>query len=75
VFLLSCNRAEWQGHCRFMGRSLIVAPDGKVLAESRSEQEEVVQAELDLSAVARYRRYVGRLVDRRSDVDSRYGGA
>jgi len=75
VFFLSCNRAGRQGHCRFMGRSLIVAPDGKVLAESRSDQEEVVQAELDLSAVARYRSYVGLLADRRPDVYSRYGAA
>jgi predicted amidohydrolase len=75
VFFLSCNRAGRQGHCRFMGRSLIVAPDGKVLAESRSDQEEVVQAELDLSAVARYRSYVGLLADWRPDVYSRYGEA
>lgn len=73
VFFLSCNRAGRQGNYRFMGRSLIVAPDGKVLAECRSEEEEVIQAELDLSAVARYRSFVGLLTDRRPDVYGRYG--
>ncbi|MFT4193221.1 carbon-nitrogen hydrolase family protein [Ottowia sp.] len=71
VFFLSCNRAGRQGHCRFMGRSLIVAPDGKVLAASHSEDEGVVQAELDLSAVTRYRSFVGLLTDRRPDVYAR----
>ncbi|WP_068831756.1 carbon-nitrogen hydrolase family protein [Polaromonas jejuensis] len=75
VFFLSCNRAGRQGNCRFMGRSLIVAPDGKVLAESRTEEEEVIQAELDLSAVARYRSFVGLLTDRRPDVYARHGAA
>lgn len=68
VFFLSCNRAGEQGNCRFMGRSLIVAPDGKVLAATSLEEETVVQAELDLQAVARYRSHVGLLADRRPDV-------
>jgi predicted amidohydrolase len=75
VFFLSCNRVGKQGNCRFMGRSLIVAPDGKLLASSRSEEEEIIQAELDLSAVARYRTFVGLLTDRRPDVYGRYDEA
>ena len=75
VFFLSCNRAGRQGHCRFMGRSLVVAPDGEVLAASQSEDEEIVRAELDLSAVARYRSFVGLLADRRPDVYARASAA
>lgn len=73
VFFLSCNRAGRQGHCRYMGRSVVVAPDGKVLAASTSENEDVIQAELDMQAVARYRSSVGLLTDRRPDVYARYG--
>ncbi|UWU73181.1 carbon-nitrogen hydrolase family protein [Bradyrhizobium huanghuaihaiense] len=72
VFFLSCNRAGTQGHCAFMGRSVIVAPDGKVLAQSTSEDEDVIRAEIDLDDVARYRSYVGLATDRRTDLYSRY---
>lgn len=75
VFFLSCNRAGRQGNSVFMGRSLIVAPDGKVLTQSRSEDEEVVRAELDLDDVIRYRSFVGLSTDRRPDVYARYGSA
>lgn len=73
VFFLSCNRAGRQGAGVFMGRSVIVAPDGKVLAQSRSEHEEVIEAELDLDDITRYRSFVGLSTDRRPDVYARYG--
>jgi predicted amidohydrolase len=72
VFFLSCNRAGTQGHCAFMGRSIIVAPDGKVLAQSTSEDEDVIRAEIDLDDVACYRSYVGLATDRRADIYTRY---
>lgn len=72
VFFLSCNRAGRQGDCAFMGRSLIVAPDGKILAQSTTEDEDVVRAEIDLDDVARYRSYVGLATDRRADIYARY---
>lgn len=75
VFFLSCNRAGRQGNSVFMGRSVIVAPDGKVLAQSRCEDEEAIQAELDLDDVIRYRSFVGLATDRRPDVYARYGTA
>ncbi|WFU44939.1 carbon-nitrogen hydrolase family protein [Bradyrhizobium sp. CB82] len=72
LFFLSCNRAGRQGNCAFMGRSVIVAPDGKILAQSTSEDEDVVRAEIDLDDVARYRSYVGLATDRRADIYARY---
>ena len=68
VFFLSCNRAGKQGDFQFLGHSCIVAPDGTVLARSTSEAADVVQAELDLMAVSRYRSYTGLLTDRRPDL-------
>lgn len=73
VFFLSCNRAGTQGAHQFYGRSVVVAPNGTVLAQSLSDREEVVRAELDLLEVARYRSFTGILADRRPDVYARYG--
>ncbi|OWT56878.1 carbon-nitrogen hydrolase family protein [Candidimonas nitroreducens] len=72
VFFLSCNRAGDQGSFHFLGRSLIVAPDGKVLAKSGTDGEDLVRADLDLSAVARYRASTGIFTDRREDIYRRY---
>lgn len=73
VFVLSCNRVGQQGHCHFLGQSLIVEPGGKVLARAGSTREEVIRAELDLSQIALYRTYTGIYSDRRPDIYSRYG--
>lgn len=68
IFMLSCNRVGRQGEFQFMGRSCIVAPDGKILAQSVSEEEEVIRAELDLVDINRYRSFIGVLNDRRPDL-------
>lgn len=68
VFFLSCNRAGRQGDFQFLGRSCLLAPDGRVLARSTTEQPEVLQAEIDLAEVSRYRSHVGLYTDRRPDL-------
>lgn len=65
VFFLSCNRVGRQGDARFMGHSVVCAPDGQVVAEAPHEDETVLRAEIDLAAVARYRGFVGLFNDRR----------
>ena len=40
------------------GHSLIVAPDGKILAEGSADQPEIIMAELDLAEVAALRRAI-----------------
>ena len=65
VFFLSCNRVGIQDGHRFMGHSVVCAPDGRVLAEAPHEDDAILHAELDLSEVARYRHYTGILNDRR----------
>ncbi len=73
VFMLSCNRVGVQGHCHFLGQSLIVEPGGKVLARAGGTGEEVIRAELDLSQIVKYRTYTGIFSDRRPDIYGRYG--
>jgi len=64
VFFLSCNRSGTQGDHTFLGRSLIVAPNGKTLAASTNEGEEVVRGQIDLTLIPIYRASVGLLSDR-----------
>lgn len=68
IFILSCNRVGRHGDFQFRGRSCVIAPDGKVLAQSVSEEEEIVRAELDLADINRYRSFTGILNDRRPDL-------
>ncbi|MCC5993857.1 MAG: carbon-nitrogen hydrolase family protein [Rhodobacteraceae bacterium] len=70
VFFLSCNRVGIQSRHRFMGHSVVCAPDGRVLAEAPHEDEAILHAALDLSEVARYRHYTGILNDRRPELYS-----
>lgn len=73
VFILSCNRVGVHGHCHFLGQSIIVAPNGKVLARASSDREEVIRAEIELSKVTEYRTYTGIYTVRRPDLYSHYG--
>lgn len=72
VFFLSCNRVGRQGEARFMGHSVVCAPDGQVLAEAPHEDETVLRAEIDIAAVARYRGFVGLFNDRRPAAYNRF---
>ena len=51
----------------FWGRSLIVGPDGRVLAESPGDAEEVLTADLDFAAIETWRTGWHFLRDRRID--------
>lgn len=54
AFMLACNTAGTHGKQQMGGHSLVVAPDGTVLAEA-GEDEEVLVVELDVEHVGRYR--------------------
>lgn len=62
-FLLSCNHVGNIDGCIGAGHSMIVAPDGTVLAEA-GEQEEIVRLEIDLNETHRFRRQFPALRDR-----------
>lgn len=68
VFFLSCNRAGRQGDMRFMGRSLVARPDGRIQAALDHEKEGVLRTTLDLEEVAAYRMSTGILNDRRPEL-------
>ena len=50
VYLLAANRCGEERGTRYLGRSVIVAPDGEVLAEGSPEREETLYAEIDPAA-------------------------
>jgi predicted amidohydrolase len=56
VFFATCDRVGEENGFRFIGRSKIIGPSGKVLA-SAGDQEQVISAEIDL-AEARQKRTV-----------------
>ena len=49
VFLVSCNRVGQERGADFMGRSQIIPPSGRPLAEADDHSEMMIQAELDLA--------------------------
>ena len=49
VFLLAANRAGEERGRTFLGRSLIVGPDGEVLAEASTDDETMLIADLNLA--------------------------
>jgi omega-amidase len=68
VFFLSCNRVGRQGGHRFLGRSLVVAPNGGFLAASDHDEEEVIRAELDPKLIEEYRTSAPIWIDRQQEI-------
>ncbi|HKZ54114.1 MAG TPA: carbon-nitrogen hydrolase family protein [Anaerolineales bacterium] len=57
VYLVAANRVGEERGVRYLGRSVIVAPDGKVLAEGSPDREQILYAEVDLE-ISRQKRIV-----------------
>jgi predicted amidohydrolase len=66
-FIVAANCCGIQGKLDFFGMSLIIGPKGELLAEGGYEATELV-AELDLSAMAEWRRQIPCFQDRRPEV-------
>jgi predicted amidohydrolase len=47
LFLVAANRVGSEGGTHFLGRSLIIAPDGQKLAEAGSSDEQILYATID----------------------------
>jgi len=47
VYLIAANRCGEERDARYLGRSLIVAPDGTILAEAAPDREQILYAEID----------------------------
>ena len=63
MYVVACNRCGTTGMETFAGRSMIIAPDGTVLAHA-GESEKAVEAELDVSSVRRMREAIPVFSDR-----------
>ncbi|CAB3801569.1 (R)-stereoselective amidase [Paraburkholderia caffeinitolerans] len=68
IFFLSCNRVGVQAGHEFLGRSLVAAPNGDILAAADNTEETVVRAQLDPALVDEYRCIAPVWLDRRPDV-------
>jgi predicted amidohydrolase len=64
-FLIACNAVGRHAGVVMGGHSVVVSPQGEVLAEGSAVREEVVSATIDLSAVEAYRTRFPWLRDRR----------
>lgn len=47
IFLVAANRVGQERGTRYLGRSVIVSPEGELLAEASSDREETLLAEID----------------------------
>jgi len=47
VFVIACNRVGIEAGTRFIGRSQVVSPDGRFLAQADGESETILTAEMD----------------------------
>jgi len=66
LFVAVCNRVGSEGQVTFAGRSLVVDPLGRVLAEG-DDQERLLIARADLREVHKARRYLAIYEDRRPE--------
>lgn len=66
-FVIACNRVGRDANNTFFGHSLVIDPWGEILAEG-SDQEQVLNCQLDLSLVAAARCRLPALQDRRVDL-------
>jgi N-carbamoylputrescine amidase len=67
VYVAAANRVGTENDLTFWGSSFVCAPDGSILAQASRETEQVLHAELDLSAIETQRRGWPFLRDRRID--------
>ena len=55
VFIAMCNRVGIEGEMEFTGESLVVDPDGNVLAKA-DDRDQILYAEIDLGLIEKSRR-------------------
>jgi omega-amidase len=67
AYVVGVNRCGRDPNVAYSGRSLIVAPRGEILVDAGGS-EGIVRAELDLDALAEYRRSFPALADMRPDL-------
>jgi predicted amidohydrolase len=56
IFLVAANRIGEEHGARYLGHSLIIGPDGEVLAQAGGEEETILYADIDPSLSDQKRR-------------------
>ena len=68
LFLAACNRSGQEGEYTFFGHSMLLGPDGSVLAQADEAENVVVLAEMELEDADRVRINGPLLRDRRPEL-------
>ena len=68
LFIAACNRSGQEGEYLFFGHSMILGPDGTVLARAEQEENAIVLAEIDLDKADEARINGPLLRDRRPEM-------
>lgn len=71
AYLVLANRAGIENEYRYFGNSLVVGPQGNIIAQARAFEEDLLIVELDFDAVARARAEMPLVTDERSDLTIR----
>ena len=67
-YVIAANRVGTDDGVTFCGSSAIIDPSGVTLAAASSDEEELIQADLSIEAVAEVRRRMDVFADRRPDI-------
>jgi N-carbamoylputrescine amidase len=67
VYLAACNHVGQEGEWRMSGKSMVIDPRGKVLAQASGAEEEILFMDLDCACVIEARRRFPLFRDRRPD--------
>lgn len=67
VFLAACNHVGQEGEWRMSGKSMIIDPCGKIMAQASGTEEQIISAEIAREAVVRARQRFPLFRDRRPD--------
>jgi predicted amidohydrolase len=65
LFFVVANRVGIQGKYEFCGKSGVFAPDGEVIALGSETEEEIIDVEIDLDYVEKYRNDIPAMKERR----------
>jgi predicted amidohydrolase len=68
LYLAACNHVGQEGEWRFSGKSLLISPRGKILAEASGTEEQILSAEIDRDQVVDARRRFPLWRDRRPEL-------
>ena len=70
VYLAACNHVGPEGEWRMSGKSMVIAPTGKILAQASGTEEQILFLDIDRDEVIRARQAFPLFRDRRPDAYS-----